>query len=1000
MKRTPILFTLPIALAIAALTGCTSSDSLMPPLELADPLPPSALTSEVRILNEVPALYINGKLTSQVLAAPYRPDESYFRDFLNAGIEIFDIYLRFDWTGPEEYDFSKIDEKLDSYLAIAPDVMFLPRILLTPGDWWCEQFPDDITMRDDGSPAGMFGSKCHPSLASEKYRELSYKAMVAFLTHVEGKYGDNILGYQPGNGFGGEWLMFNSFWEARPNRPAPDKFGVEDYSPVAQSLFREWLKRKYKTVRKLRSAWNDSEVTFETATPPGEVERYTSTHGIFFDPAQGTRVPDYFSFFNDMTADVLLENCRWVKHLTGGKKIVGVFYGYLWCNFPNLSVNHTGHLGLQRVLDAGYIDFIASPYTYDNKQIGGPNNSQTLPESALMHGKLYLNEVDTETHLHQRQWRWGNCLNNPTTWEETRGLLIRDYGYSMTKGFGLWWTDLHGGNFQDEQIIDLLAQLKKIDENYLEADKRSNADVAVILDEETFKYFGDGEPLFNALLTAQKQWQLGFLGTPWEPYLLTDIGNPDMRDFKVYLFLNTFHVTPDQKEAIHKKLSANGATAVWVYAPGYIRSGALSVDYMSELTGITLKEDNSAGELRVEITEYEHPFTRGVEKGFVYGTDVDVESIIRYYDHQIYLKDPRDPKLERDLPGFTISPRFYADDSGAEVLGTLAGVNQPGLVVKEQPGGWKSVWSGAPIIPAPLLRNIITEAGGHIYTSSGDVVSANRSSLAIYSPEGGMRMIKLPEKLKVTNLLTGRVLADGAFEFPYTFAENESALFALDPPTGYNPDDIFMSYYSEKESPLTADPQSDFWSSAEPVIIDRNIMGGPEPELVSEARSRWTEENIYFLFYGPYDFQVLKPDPDTVNETFRLWQWDDFELYIGSDHENINLYQEFEVSPQGEFLDLNINSEVPMAGHNDERLWDSGFKVKARTDADNKIWYAEIRIPLESIDTRKPESGNDFRVNIYRLQGPQDDRDFLAWRPTGYFNPHHPEVFGTLRLSR
>jgi beta-galactosidase len=490
---------------------------------MADPLPPSALTSEVRILNDVPALYVNGELTSQVLAAPYRPDESYFRDFLNAGIEIFDIYLRFDWTGPEEYDFSKIDEKLDSYLAIAPDVMFLPRILLTPGDWWCEEFPDDITMRDDGSPAGMFGSKCHPSLASEKYRELSYKAMVAFLTHVEGKYGDNILGYQPGNGFGGEWLMFNSFWEARPNRPAPDKFGVEDYSPVAQALFREWLQKKYKTVKKLRSAWNDSQVTFESATSPGEVERYTSTHGIFFDPAQGTRVPDYFSFFNDMTADVLLENCQWVKHLTGGKKIVGVFYGYLWCNFPNLSVNHTGHLGLQRVLDAEYIDFIASPYTYDNKQIGGPNNSQTLPESALMHGKLYLNEVDTETHLHQRQWRWGNCLNNPTTWEETRGLLIRDYGYSMTKGFGLWWTDLHGGNFQDEQIINLLAQLKKIDENYLEADKRSNTDVAVILDEETFKYFGDGEPLFNALLTAQKQWQLGFLGTPWEPHLLTDI---------------------------------------------------------------------------------------------------------------------------------------------------------------------------------------------------------------------------------------------------------------------------------------------------------------------------------------------------------------------------------------------------------------------------------------------------------------------------------------------
>lgn len=984
---------------LMTLGGCSQKAKPQADLPAAAALPASGLTSEVKMLNGVPALYINGELTSQILAAPYRPDESYFRDFLNAGINIFDIYLRFDWTGPEEYDFSKIDAKLDSYLAIAPEVLFLPRILLTPGPWWCEQFPDDITMRDDGTPAGMFGPPCHPSLASEKYRELSYKAMVAFLTHVEGKYGKNVIGYQPGNGFGGEWLMFNSFWEARPGSPGPTKFGVEDYSPVAQAKFKEWLKTRYGSVGKLRKAWNDSEVTFETATPPGEVERYSSNHGIFFDPAKGRRVTDYFSFFNDMTADVLLENCRWVKELTGGKKIVGVFYGYLWCNFPNLSVNHTGHLGYQRVLDSKDIDFIASPYTYDNKQIGGPNNSQTLPENAMMHGKLYLNEVDTETHLFKRQWRWGNCLHNPENWEETKGLLVRDYGYSMTKGFGLWWTDLHGGTFQDSSIIDLLGKLKKIDEQYLNADKTSNADIAVILDEETFKYFGDGEPLFNALLTAQKQWQLGFIGAPWEPYLLTDIGNPLMRDFKVYLFLNTFHVTPAQKKEIHKKLAKNGATAIWVYAPGYIQDDELSIKKMSELTGITLKEDDSSGELRVGVTAFDHPYTKGLPEDFVYGTDVDRDSIIRYYDHQVYLKDPRDPALVRDLPGFSISPRFYADDAKATVLGNLAGVDKPGLVVKKQPAGWTSVYSSAPILPASLIRNIVRESGGHIYGNRNDVIGANNSSLYIYSPEGGMRTIKLPKKLKVTDLLENRVLADGAMEFPITMPENGSKLFYLEEPSPEREADIFLSRFSDSETELTTDPASAFWMGTEAVIIDRNIIGGPELELTSEAKSRWTKENIYFLFSGPFESQVLKPEPDTVTETFKLWQWDDFELYIGADFEKINLYREFEVSPQGEFLDLNINSEVPMAGHNDERLWNSGFKVKARVDKENKVWYAEICIPLASFDTRTPAAGNEFRVNIYRLQGPQDDRDFLAWRPTGVWNPHHPEVFGIMRLT-
>ena len=133
-----------------------------PRLEAKTP-PESHLTSEVRIFKGTPALYVNGKLTSQVLAAPYIPGPADFTDFTKAGISIFNIYLRFDWKGPEEYDFQKIDAKMDEYLKLKPDALFIPRILLTPDDWWCTTFPEDITMRDDGSPAGMFGKRCHPT---------------------------------------------------------------------------------------------------------------------------------------------------------------------------------------------------------------------------------------------------------------------------------------------------------------------------------------------------------------------------------------------------------------------------------------------------------------------------------------------------------------------------------------------------------------------------------------------------------------------------------------------------------------------------------------------------------------------------------------------------------------------------------------------------------------------------------------------------------------------
>jgi hypothetical protein len=395
-----------------------------------------------------------------------------------------------------------------------------------------------------------------------------------------------------------------------------------------------------------------------------------------------------------------------------------------------------------------------------------------------MHGKLYFNEVDTETHVTQRQWRWGNSLNVPETWEETRALLIRDFGYSFTKGFGLWWTDLFGGTFRDEKITDLIARLRAIDEQNLNGDKTSTAEMAVILDESAFTYTGDGEPLWNALLTAQKQWELGFIGAPWEPHLLSDISNPKLKDFKFYIFLNTFHVTPAQREAIHAKLRRNNATALWVYAPGYI-SDRLSVESMSALTGITLAETNTAGELRVEITPTRHPFTRSVLPGFVYGTDVNVHQIIRYYDHQVYLKDPRDPGLQRDLPGFRIAPRFFARDRQATVLGTLGGIGQPGLVVKKQTG-WTSAYSSAPIVRAELLRDMARAAGCHIYSDANDVVYANREFVCIYAPSGGKRTVRLPDASRVSEALQGTLLGERVKEFSLTLPENGAVLLRVD----------------------------------------------------------------------------------------------------------------------------------------------------------------------------------------------------------------------------
>ncbi len=212
---------------------------------------------------------------------------------------------------------------------------------------------------------------------------------------------------------------------------------------------------------------------------------------------------------------------------------------------------------------------------------------------------------------------------------------------------------------------------------------------------------------------------------------------------------------------------------------------------------------------------------------------------------------------------------------------------------------------------------------------------------------------------------------------------------------------VFLSHEAAQDHALNPDPDSDFWKPAQSIILDRNILDEPDPDVRSQARSRWTKDNLYFLFWGPYQTLHLKPDPDTVHETFKLWFYDDFELYLGSNFDNINLYGEFQISPQSEFLDQAIDASVEKPGWGNEHLWDSGMTVKSRIDAEQKIWYGEMCIPIQAIDKRPTAVGNEFRVNVYRLQSAGEGKriHFLAWQPTGEWNPHKPKKFGTLRLA-
>jgi hypothetical protein len=212
---------------------------------------------------------------------------------------------------------------------------------------------------------------------------------------------------------------------------------------------------------------------------------------------------------------------------------------------------------------------------------------------------------------------------------------------------------------------------------------------------------------------------------------------------------------------------------------------------------------------------------------------------------------------------------------------------------------------------------------------------------------------------------------------------------------------MIASRYAPSDFTLTANPQAAQWKDAPPVIAENGPRGERVPGHRTEIRSRWTRDNIYFLFVCPYRELHLRPNPSTASETNELWNWDVAEVFVGSDFEHITRYKEFEVSPQGEWVDLDIDraNPLPEGGWR----WNSGFAVKARIDARRKIWYGEMRIPLKSIDSRDsraPAAGLEMRINFYRCQGREPDRKFIAWQPTGEGSFHVPQAFGLLKLVK
>jgi alpha-galactosidase len=240
------------------------------------------------------------------------------------------------------------------------------------------------------------------------------------------------------------------------------------------------------------------------------------------------------------------------------------------------------------------------------------------------------------------------------------------------------------------------------------------------------------------------------------------------------------------------------------------------------------------------------------------------------------------------------------------------------------------------------------------------------------------------------------------------------------------------------EIPLDAANSAKEWNSAVPVRFSADWQGkNADPALETEVRVLWSPATLYLRFVCHYRDLFVFDDSDPNGRRDHLWDRDVAEAFLQppdsmsesgrvgpgvharagesspgtsggalpDTREDVRYhkvegdydtpyasYKEFEVAPNGMWIDLDI---IP-SGRGDLR---SGMTRSMHVDKKSKVWTAELAIPMRAL-TKNFDPSASWRVNFYRVEGKVEPREYMAWQPTMTPQPnfHVPEKFGSLRF--
>jgi len=755
--------------------------------------------AEIKNLGGRPAIFIDG--------VPYPPmmatirtmkdgreiifDEKYFENLGKSGIKIFFLICDTEWLKPTAIELFR--NEAEQLLKAVPDAYIIPRIGMHPPRSWVREHPEEcVTYSDGRKPSVHLFSESyeddyemHYSLSSELWRRDASQA----LADTWGKlmklpYADRIIGCFLAAGGTSEWYYM---------LPAVDENNkaVFGHSAAFKREFSEYLRERYGTDEALRLAWGDPAASIENpkipeydehffvdrvdklAAVPG-IRMYTNNPpppdpcngnnlGSFPDMNKSTRVYDFYRALNLGTANSVLAFAKVIKDMTPDK-LVGAFYGSQGCTIW-VSAGTAG--GTVKILNSGLVDFLAAPGVYENRMAGGSVGQREVQDSFAMHNMIYIVEDDTRTHAENKYF-----MDRCQIYDEcdTLNIMKREFGRTLCEDVQAWWFDqlIGGRRYKFPKVYELISAQQAIAKEAYTLDRRKGTEIAFIFDEESMQ--ASSIQTTRDAVELMRNYEMAKIGAPVDQYYHNDMADPAMPSYKLYVFINCYLITEEERRVIHEKLRRDGAVALWLYAPGFIDPEAedkMSVDNIERLTGIKCAMENERLDAVFRWSGEEHPISERLDRRRLYGKFDRKRTLMllssadgaSYYDTYLY-------------------PLFHSVDPDAKDLAYFTVSGYPAVSFKEL-DGFRSIYYGSKFIHCDILREIARFAGCHIYSDEDDTLYANDNYVTHHASTSGRKKLCFKEAVSPFEVYEKRFYGHSVTEIEFDSYLGQTRMFRL-----------------------------------------------------------------------------------------------------------------------------------------------------------------------------------------------------------------------------